>query len=133
MCGEFGLVIFFVKQKTAYEMRISDWSSDVCSSDLVVDGVGLRRQPRDDGRGRSAQASGFGHRDGPHPRRHRRAGLRAGLDHRRGDRQSVVEGTSVSVRVDLVGSRYIKKKNVYSSDNPSNTETTTTNDSTDDK
>src|SRR3546814_3041116 len=28
--------IFFVKQKTAYEMRISDWSSDVCSSDLVA-------------------------------------------------------------------------------------------------
>src|SRR3546814_2322721 len=26
---------FFVKQKTAYEMRISDWSSDVCSSDLT--------------------------------------------------------------------------------------------------
>src|SRR3546814_4765997 len=28
------MVFFFVKQKTAYEMRISDWSSDVCSSDL---------------------------------------------------------------------------------------------------
>src|SRR3546814_3338597 len=28
-------LFFFVKQKTAYEMRISDWSSDVCSSDLV--------------------------------------------------------------------------------------------------
>src|SRR3546814_18505539 len=28
--------IFFFKQKTAYEMRISDWSSDVCSSDLEV-------------------------------------------------------------------------------------------------
>src|SRR3546814_7776128 len=28
------LGFFFVKQKTAYEMRISDWSSDVCSSDL---------------------------------------------------------------------------------------------------
>src|SRR3546814_2575651 len=27
--------LFFFKQKTAYEMRISDWSSDVCSSDLV--------------------------------------------------------------------------------------------------
>src|SRR3546814_9783494 len=27
-------ICFFVKQKTAYEMRISDWSSDVCSSDL---------------------------------------------------------------------------------------------------
>src|SRR3546814_5246690 len=30
---------FFFKQKTAYEMRISDWSSDVCSSDLVGDAV----------------------------------------------------------------------------------------------
>src|SRR3546814_4529739 len=29
------LFIFFFKQKTAYEMRISDWSSDVCSSDLL--------------------------------------------------------------------------------------------------
>src|SRR3546814_580061 len=29
------LYIFFFKQKTAYEMRISDWSSDVCSSDLL--------------------------------------------------------------------------------------------------
>src|SRR3546814_1309596 len=28
-------VFFFFKQKTAYEMRISDWSSDVCSSDLT--------------------------------------------------------------------------------------------------
>src|SRR3546814_10903995 len=28
--------IFFFKQKTAYEMRISDWSSDVCSSDLLT-------------------------------------------------------------------------------------------------
>src|SRR3546814_1940390 len=32
------LVFFFCKQKTAYEMRISDWSSDVCSSDLL--GIG---------------------------------------------------------------------------------------------
>src|SRR3546814_16429380 len=31
-------VLFFFKQKTAYEMRISDWSSDVCSSDLEVTG-----------------------------------------------------------------------------------------------
>src|SRR3546814_10305921 len=30
-------VVFFFKQKTAYEMRISDWSSDVCSSDLITD------------------------------------------------------------------------------------------------
>src|SRR3546814_7833068 len=36
---------FFFKQKTAYEMRISDWSSDVCSSDLVdVAGLAVGRQ-----------------------------------------------------------------------------------------
>src|SRR3546814_4594121 len=29
------VLFFFFKQKTAYEMRISDWSSDVCSSDLI--------------------------------------------------------------------------------------------------
>src|SRR3546814_10318804 len=29
------MIVFFFKQKTAYEMRISDWSSDVCSSDLT--------------------------------------------------------------------------------------------------
>src|SRR3546814_6630169 len=33
------LVFFFFKQKTAYEMRISDWSSDVCSSDLDADAI----------------------------------------------------------------------------------------------
>src|SRR3546814_14172258 len=32
-------VVFFCKQKTAYEMRISDWSSDVCSSDLAQVGA----------------------------------------------------------------------------------------------
>src|SRR3546814_11693614 len=34
------LLFFFFKQKTAYEMRISDWSSDVCSSDLVAAALG---------------------------------------------------------------------------------------------
>src|SRR3546814_2902505 len=45
------MFFFFFKQKTAYEMRISDWSSDVCSSDL-------RRQvlPR---RGRCAMGASF--------------------------------------------------------------------------
>src|SRR3546814_6155794 len=49
------LFVFFFKQKTAYEMRISDWSSDVCSSDLrdlvaraddddIADGHRLERQ-----------------------------------------------------------------------------------------
>src|SRR3546814_15885630 len=35
-------ILFFFKQKTAYEMRISDWSSDVCSSDLPLGGTGPR-------------------------------------------------------------------------------------------
>src|SRR3546814_3068073 len=46
----FGCFFFFFKQKTAYEMRISDWSSDVCSSDLrhfdglqVLGKVGFRK------------------------------------------------------------------------------------------
>src|SRR3546814_4652484 len=34
---------FFFKQKTAYEMRISDWSSDVCSSDLIARGDGSQQ------------------------------------------------------------------------------------------
>src|SRR3546814_9777076 len=42
------LICFFFKQKTAYEMRISDWSSDVCSSDLI--GPGLLGQHVDDDR-----------------------------------------------------------------------------------
>src|SRR3546814_79249 len=53
MCSD--NLFFFFKQKTAYEMRISDWSSDVCSSDLrsvvlagdvvhLTDGVGKRRE-----------------------------------------------------------------------------------------
>src|SRR3546814_1603650 len=34
LCSINCVLFFFFKQKTAYEMRISDWSSDVCSSDL---------------------------------------------------------------------------------------------------
>src|SRR3546814_1269172 len=34
--GIFVVLLFFFKQKTEYEMRISDWSSDVCSSDLCI-------------------------------------------------------------------------------------------------
>src|SRR3546814_3424885 len=36
VCLSWCLFLFFFKQKTAYEMRISDWSSDVCSSDLPL-------------------------------------------------------------------------------------------------
>src|SRR3546814_13245677 len=43
------LIDFYVEQKTAYELRISDWSSDVCSSDLGAKS-GLPRQSLDFGR-----------------------------------------------------------------------------------
>src|SRR3546814_4295548 len=45
------ILFFFFNQKTAYDMRISDWSSDVCSSDLIPfsgnrrEGVIARRRP----------------------------------------------------------------------------------------
>src|SRR3546814_9347609 len=40
------ILVFIFKQKTAYELRISDWSSDVCSSDLVGRIGGRRRVAR---------------------------------------------------------------------------------------
>src|SRR3546814_3894531 len=43
---------FFFKQKTAYEMRISDWSSDVCSSDLALADLGDEQE-------RAGLAGGF--------------------------------------------------------------------------
>src|SRR3546814_11436485 len=104
------MFFFFFKQKTAYEMRISDWSSDVCSSDLVAARTRaiLRRLL---GIAENADA-----RTGWQVRLLRTAGGKpeAGQDENRerqlGDRKSVVEGKSVSVRVDLGGRRIIKKK-----------------------
>src|SRR3546814_2618309 len=45
-CVSLFIVFFFFKQKTAYEMRISDWSSDVCSSDLARHPVHSARHRR---------------------------------------------------------------------------------------
>src|SRR3546814_7566699 len=61
---------FFFKQKTAYEMRISDWSSDVCSSDLAPRRRAARRRLafRDSGR-RGRAAAGADHRERPRRRR----------------------------------------------------------------
>src|SRR3546814_17713903 len=96
ICSEF----FFFKQKTAYELRISDWSSDVCSSDLGAEqrrrqglrGDAARRQGR--GGGRESALSGEG-----------RIGIGRGVQ----DRKSVVSGKSVSVRVEHGGRRIIIK------------------------
>src|SRR3546814_12835544 len=123
------MFLFFFKQKTAYGMRISDWSSDVCSSDLPRyrrPGAGQERGRRRarrryrgrrgvPGRGRddglSLDHAAFGDR---HARRGRPVAGRPG-GARRGpyprDRKSLVEGKGVSVRVAIGGSRIIKKKN----------------------
>src|SRR3546814_4781235 len=70
-------VIFFFKQKTAYEMRIKDWSSDVCSSDLPADRVEGRgtisqekaEQGRGSGRGISCRMPGLCPAMGEYPAR----------------------------------------------------------------
>src|SRR3546814_9836421 len=64
----FFIVLFFLfKQKTAYEMRISDWSSDVCSSDL-------QRIETESGRDDQAAASELGGYRQQHERRRRQHG-----------------------------------------------------------
>src|SRR3546814_17312324 len=88
-------------------MRISDWSSDVCSSDLRTDPT--RRLDAGDPTEAVLDVPGDP-ADGTLPA-HRPAGR--GLDDALGcrqDRKSVVSGKSVSVRVDLGGRRIIKKQ-----------------------
>src|SRR3546814_10987761 len=124
------LLFFFFKQKTAYEMRISDWSSDVCSSDLSPSGRRIsaacaispreaarrgwkRTGGRRDGDGKSSPKRGGG------PRAARRRGrapnaparsVRRAQASSRTDRKSVESGTGVSVRVDQGGRRRNKQK-----------------------
>src|SRR3546814_19715985 len=107
-------------------MRISDWSSDVCSSDLRDLGAAIA------GLGHEVRIGGAGLRDVRAPHHQEPGivpvgafgnvglfapGLRAGgrqvaipVVETHADRKSVVEGKSVSVRVDLGGRRSIKKK-----------------------
>src|SRR3546814_7706188 len=76
---------FFFKQKTAYEMRISDWSSDVCSSDL------LDLRARVDERGAVGEA-GVAHRHVPagQPGELHAGSLRVAVPALLPDRKSVV-------------------------------------------
>src|SRR3546814_10728932 len=104
------LCMFVFKQKTAYEMRMSDWSSDVCSSDLgapyecsaperirrfseMVFEAGISAPIRTP-RGRDIDAA---------------CGQLKTAAEKKTDRTSVVLGTRVSVRVDLGGRSIIKK------------------------
>src|SRR3546814_2991118 len=49
-------IVFFFKQKTAYELRISDWSSDVCSSDLLAQQRRRAAAARSDSEGQRRKA-----------------------------------------------------------------------------
>src|SRR3546814_20908514 len=111
---------FFFKQKTAYEMRISDWSSDVCSSDLDL----LHR--RIDAAVHAERQAVAGAGDGiehlvetigavAHHVEDRPEDL--ALPHLdSGDRKRVVEGQSVSVREGPGGRRTLKNNTQHSSE-----------------
>src|SRR3546814_13074548 len=107
---------------TAYERRISDWSSDVCSSDLgqaAAQGVDfLGAVHFHHGRIQLGLVVAALFTQGLQPWRdlfpfgHRAiAGSRQRVEHQLEDRKSVVKGKSVSDSVDLGGRRIIKKKN----------------------
>src|SRR3546814_17013770 len=109
------MVVFFFKQKTAYEMRISDWSSDVCSSDLRA-GRGGRACPGAStaspptARPASRRARSGRTRSAACASSARAARRRRGRASRSTDRKSVGEGKSVAVRVSLGGRRNIQNK-----------------------
>src|SRR3546814_18333550 len=114
---------FFFKQKTAYELRISDWSSDVCSFDLQRSTLHIHRH-----RNLPVFLGQIGFKYPPRFGRLKQCVVKASgreqqccLDR---DRKSVVEGKSVSVRVDLGGRRIIKKtKSVKEHESPHNYDT----------
>src|SRR3546814_14820186 len=74
------LSFFFFKQKTAYEMRISDWSSDVCSSDLLSRVLRVPPRARGADRARGAAARGAAHHLAAALRAAAQQGAAAGLD-----------------------------------------------------
>src|SRR3546814_14892584 len=114
--------VFFFKQKTAYEMRISDWSSDVCSSDLgmmnsprpmriAMPATGSHGVPAIDAATNTVPQTGGVM---VHSSAYQNTNIWAcssGRPSLTRDRKSVVSGKRVSVLVDLGGRRIIKKKN----------------------
>src|SRR3546814_14910006 len=111
-------MVFFYKQKAADELRISYWSSDLCSSDLPSAGAPKRTRSA----GVRSNEAGIPGREGDSggdrtPARTASSGSPGCYDHRNRcrleslgtDRKSVGEGTSVEVRVDSGGRRMIIK------------------------
>src|SRR3546814_8967027 len=93
------IVFFFFKQKTAYELRISDWSSDVCSSDLRA------RLPLPVAAGEHGREPRYlPRRRHGHQLRHRQAAVPLAV---RSEERRV--GKECVIRVDIGGRRNIKK------------------------
>src|SRR3546814_15084604 len=122
------LFFFFFKQKTAYEMRISDWSSDgalpICGGRRHPGSPGIERAGASGagGAGRAARrAERNAARQGPHRPCRQRAGLRPCISVPRGewrhrpiagdDRKGGVKGKVVAGRVESGGRRTLTKKN----------------------
>src|SRR3546814_14535762 len=108
--------VFFFKQKTAYEMRISDWSSDVCSSDLT-DSCSLYTQSSLTAdvasnffQGQQGDTSGQGPPATLPSSDVYNTWTPTLQQFKQADRKSGVKGKRVSGRVNLGGGRNIKKK-----------------------
>src|SRR3546814_3049432 len=108
------VVIFFFKQKTAYEMRISDWSSDVCSSDLqALLGLHLRG-PVDQGNEAALRGIGVGlqpgeaHREMPASDAVAIAGVE--IQYRQIGRESCMDRVCQSVLISVVAVQFRKKQ-----------------------
>src|SRR3546814_19588927 len=116
-------MVCFFKQKTAYVMRISDGSSDVCSSDLVSSrratycAAPVAFSESDSTSRLSAPAIAVCSTTSRLPPLRPRGSRRCFAD-----RKSVVQGQRVSVRVDLGGRRIIKKQSKYNYTGPRNYE-----------
>src|SRR3546814_4864197 len=102
-CTRWWFVFLFLKQKTAYEMRISDWSSDVCAADLVLPRLGAQRRRLVAGPGQARHARRLGGAGRSPVRRldvDRHEGAGAGdLGHRRGARAQPIGRASCRERV----------------------------------
>src|SRR3546814_13240345 len=124
MSGVSRLVLFLFKQRAAYGLRIRDWSSDVCSSNLRrlgVDHIDIYYLHRIDAAVPIEESVGALKR-AVEAGKIRSIGLSeaSAATLRRADRQSVVQGKRVYVRVDPGGRRIIQKK---TQKNASNTTT----------
>src|SRR3546814_12897654 len=112
------MCVVVLNQRPAYELRISDWSSDVCSSDLISASIrgdaynrGLSLAQGDHAATMGALSTAAGQYGDLTGQGISAMGIGNHMD--MGDRKSVVSGTSVSVRVDLGGRRIIKKKTIF--------------------